>query len=225
MAEEAAYSVVDARRSAATLSDEAFREAFSACADILGACFVFHPTKERAADAFALLRGIDVALDWPFGEESRRVRAAACFGRGASEFPEAVAEEFVRLLRGAGFSPAPPWGSVYMDRDKVMYGRTWTMLRDWMRARGVRGLYDENDPEDQFGRMLVLAGELARTRPDLLCEFLGDHLLCWSDRFLAAFRKAARTETYRGLALLCETTLDDVRELLAIEPAARRMYR
>ena len=66
---------------------------------------------------------------------------------------------------------------------------------------------------------------MARDRPDLLCELLGDHMLCWSDRFLDVFSNAVLTDTYRGLALLCKATLDDVRELLAIEPAVRRMYR
>lgn len=225
MVQEKTYRIVERERSDAMLHDEGFIEAFAACADILGACFVFHPAKERASDAFALLRGIDIALDWPFGEEGVRAQAARRLGQGAGEFPAAVSEEFTRLLRGAGFSPAPPWGSVYMDHEKVMYGRTWVSLRDWMRAHAVSGLYAENDPEDQFGRLLVLAAEVARDRPDLLCELLGDHLLCWSDRFLDAFLDAARTETYRGLALLCKATLDDVRMLLAIEPAVRRIYR
>ena len=225
MVQEKTYRIVDRERSDEALHDEGFIGAFAACADILGACFVFHPVKERASDAFAMLRDIDVAIDWPFGEESARVQAARHFEQGAGELPEAVSEEFTRLLRGAGFSPAPPWGSVYMDRDKVMYGRTWVMLRDWMRAHGVSGLYAENDPEDQFGRLLVLAAKVARDRPDLLCELLGDHMLCWSDRFLDAFSNAALTDTYRGLALLCKATLDDVRELLAIEQAVRRMYR
>ena len=165
MVQEKTYRIVDRERSDGALHDEGFIEAFAACADILGACFVFHPVKERASDAFAMLRDIDVAIDWPFGEESARVQAARHFEQGAGEVPEAVSEEFTRLLRGAGFSPAPPWGSVYMDREKVMYGRTWVMLRDWMRAHGVSGLYAENDPEDQFGRLLVLAAKVARDRP------------------------------------------------------------
>lgn len=225
MAVEKPYSVVDVQANAEALADEQFLEAFAACADMLGACFLYHPVKEAAADAFGMLRGIDIAIDWPFGEESDRVRAAALLGAGADEFPDAVAQEFTRMVRGTGFSPAPAWGSVYMDREKVMYGRTWLMLRDWMRAHGVVGQYAENDPEDQFGRLLMLAAEVARNRPDLLSELLGDHLLCWSGRFLELFEAGAQTSTYRGVAVLCRTTLDDVRALLTIEPAVRRIYK
>lgn len=225
MVQETSYRILDEGRSAATIADESFLQAFSASAEILGACFVFHPVKEQAFRAFELLRGIDVALDWPFGEEAARKAAAECFGCCGGEFPDAVSEEFTRLVRGAGFSPAPPWGSVYMDRDKVMYGRTWVALRDWMRSHAIDGRYAENDPEDQFGRLLMLASAVARERADLLCELLGDHILCWSDRFLDAFFEAAHTEAYRGVALLCKATLADVRGLLAVEPAHRRLYR
>lgn len=225
MVQESSYRISDEGLNRATLSDGDFLKAFSACAEILGACFVFHPVKEPASRAFAMLREMDVASDWPFGDERLRMQAAELIERSGSEFPEAVSEEFVRLLRGAGFSPAPPWGSVYMDRDKVMYGRTWVELRDWMRAHAIGGRYRENDPEDQFGRLLMLTSTVARERADLLCELLGDHILCWSDRFLDAFLEAAYTEAYRGVALLCKATLSDVRGLLAVEPAHRRLYR
>ena len=225
MVQESSYRISDEGLNRATLSDGDFLQAFSACAEILGACFVFHPVKEPASRAFAMLRGMDVASDWPFGDDRLREQAADRLERSGSEFPGAVSEEFVRLLRGAGFSPAPPWGSVYMDRDKVMYGRTWVVLRDWMRSHAIDGRYAENDPEDQFGRLLMMASAVARERADLLCELLGDQILCWSDRFLDAFLEAARTEAYRGVALLCKATLADVRGLLAVEPAHRRLYR
>lgn len=222
---EKSYFVEDEEQSLAMLQNGEFIEAFAACVDILGACFLFHPVKEQAAQVFPALVNMDIALDWPFGEERDRREAASLLREGQDEFPREVGEEFTRLLRGPGIKPAPAWGSVYMDRDKVMYGRTWHMLRDWMREHGVKSLYEANDPEDQFGRLLMLCAQIARSRADLLCELLGEHVLCWSERFLSQFYDACETNTYRGLALLCRTTLRDVQSLLSIEPAVRRMYR
>ena len=71
MVQEKTYRIVDRERSDEALHDEGFIEAFAACADILGACFVFHPVKERASHAFAMLRDIDVAID------RRRISARA----------------------------------------------------------------------------------------------------------------------------------------------------
>ncbi|MBQ3106804.1 MAG: molecular chaperone TorD family protein, partial [Eggerthellaceae bacterium] len=141
---------------------------------------------------------------------------------------EGLTAAYTRLFRGPAKLPAPPWGSVYMDRDQVLYGWTWVELRNWMRAHGIQGTYDENDPEDHFARMLLLCSFLANEKPGLLCEFLADHLLCWSERFLALLQEASATlsyPVYEGLAVLAATTLDDIGELLGIQPAARRMHR
>ncbi len=45
--------------------------------------------------------------------------------------------EFRRLFVGPGVKPAPPWGSVYTDRDRVVFGASTLELRAWMRERGV----------------------------------------------------------------------------------------
>ena len=112
-----------------------------------------------------------------------------------------------------------------MDRDQVLYGWTWVELRAWLRVHGIQATYAENDPEDNFARMLALAATVAEERPGLLAELLGDHLLCWSDHFLGLLADAPDTSTYRGLALLARATLADIQELLGIQPATRRLYR
>jgi len=66
---------------------------------------------------------------------------------------------------------------------------------------------------------------VAQSRPEALGEFLADHLLCWSGRFLDAFQPAAGIATYEALAELARVTLDDVSNLADIVPARRRMYR
>ena len=45
--------------------------------------------------------------------------------------------EYRRLFVGPGVKPAPPWGSVYTDRDRVVFGASTLELRAWMRERGV----------------------------------------------------------------------------------------
>lgn len=143
----------------------------------------------------------------------------------ASEDAHELQRDWQRMFRGPGHLEAAPWGSVYMDHDQVMYGWTWVCLRDWMRKNGIEATYPENDPEDSFGRLLCLAGEITLQAPAKLPELLADHVLCWSPRFLETMVAAARTRTYKGIGMLCSATLDDVQDMLAITPAQRRMYR
>ncbi|MFR4802835.1 MAG: hypothetical protein ACLT98_05645 [Eggerthellaceae bacterium] len=101
----------------------------------------------------------------------------------------------------------------------MMYGRTWHMLR-WMRR--VTSLYEANDPEDQFGRLLMLCAQVARNRPDALCELLGDAYSVLV-RALLACSTAAKRRRITDLPC-CAATLRDVQGL-CWEPAVRRMYR
>lgn len=208
------------------LAEEGFVESFAGCMNLLGTCFVESPKTPAFKQAFDAVCALVSAGEWPFGEEDAQVRVRELLDRAQREDDEAFrVRAYTRLFRGPAKLPAPPWGSVYMDRDQVMYGWTWVELRTWMRAQGISGTYAENDPEDHFGRMLALAAVVAQSRPEVLGEFLSDHLLCWSSRFLDAFQPAAGIATYEALAELARVTLDDVSNLAGIVPARRRMYR
>ena len=219
-------STYDERNAEALLADDGFKMALRTAFALLGTAFVVSPKDPAFDDAIGALASMDLAADWPFGDVGAKGEADALLARGQTEeSTEDLVCAYTRLFRGPGHLPAPPWGSVYMDRDQVMYGWTWVELRAWMRANGFAALYQENDPEDHFGRLLLLGGEVLDARPCLLCEFLGDHVLCWSDHFLEQFTDCAESPTYTGLAILARTTLADVQDLLSITPSPRAFFR
>lgn len=51
--------------------------------------------------------------------------------------------EYRRLFVGPGVKLAPPWGSVYTDRDRVVFGASTLELRAWMREHGVARTADQ----------------------------------------------------------------------------------
>lgn len=223
--ELAPYGVADDDQLKMMLDDSDFMQALAVSMHLLGSCFTHRPVEGGSLDALQAIRNMDVVHDWPFGRDEVLVRAASMLDQGQTGDPHQLDLEFQRLFHGTGPRVAPPFGSVYMDHDQVINGWTWMALRDWMRIHGLTTRYEENEPEDQFGRMLVLAGDLASFRPDLLAEFLGDHLLCWSGHFLKLFQSDELPVIYRGLAVLAAATLDGVREMLGVVPARRRFYR
>ena len=212
--------------SAELLANEDFTTAFEASFRLLGTLFVFSPKTEEFQSAFAALQAMGGLENWPFGTEEELAEASKLLARAtAEESQKDQVVAYTRLFRGPGHLYAPPWGSVYMDRDQVMYGWTWVNLRTWMRERGYAGLYEENDPEDQLGRLLLLACEIVKTKPEALCEFLGDHVLCWSGRYLELLAEHAESPTYDLLAVLTQATLADVQDLLGIRCGLRKLYR
>lgn len=207
------------------IENEEFVSAFCTSMNLLSAALLNSPKSDDFTRALEILRIVDMPRDWPFGAPENLQTAERLLDKGAQETEQDLVVEYTRLFRGPAALPAPPWGSVYMDRDQVFYGWTWIELRRWLREHGIEGTYEDNDPEDNFARMLGLAGTIAEQKPGLLAEFLADHLLCWSPRFLELLEAACVSPTYQGLAALSRITLDGIQNMLGITPAARKMRR
>ncbi|KAB1651575.1 Tat proofreading chaperone DmsD [Adlercreutzia muris] len=194
--------------------------------------FLNDPRTGDAADAFAALAELDVAAaaaQWPFaGDEIAAVEGALAAmkeGLAAGADHDDVVWEYRRLFVGPGHLPAPPWGSVYTDRECVVFGESTLALRAWMRAVGVERLADERTPEDHIGLMLALLSFLAAERPELVDDYLRDHLLTWAPHYLEALEEAAEQPFYVGLARLTRLTLVGLQRERGLTVELPRFYR
>ena len=123
--------------------------------------FLNDPRTGDAADAFAAMAELDVAAaaaEWPFVDEATAADALALMREGlaAGADNENLVWEYRRLFVGPGHLPAPPWGSVYTDRECVVFGEATLALRAWMRRVGVARPADVRPPEDHIGLMQAL---------------------------------------------------------------------
>lgn len=194
--------------------------------------FLNDPRTGDAADAFAALAELDVAAaaaQWPFaGDEVAAVEGALAAmkeGLAAGADHDDVVWEYRRLFVGPGHLPAPPWGSVYTDRECVVFGESTLALRAWMRTVGVERLADERTPEDHIGLMLALLSFLAAERPELVDDYLRDHLLTWAPHYLEALEEAAEQPFYAGLARLTRLTLAGLQRERGLTVELPRFYR
>lgn len=194
--------------------------------------FLNDPRTGDAADAFAALAELDVAAaaaQWPFaGDEVAAVEGALAAmkeGLAAGADHDDVVWEYRRLFVGPGHLPAPPWGSVYTDRECVVFGESTLALRAWMRTVGVERLADERTPEDHIGLMLALLSFLAAERSELVDDYLRDHLLTWAPHYLEALEEAAEQPFYAGLARLTRLTLVGLQRERGLTVELPRFYR
>lgn len=191
--------------------------------------FLNDPRTGDAADAFAAMAELDVAAaaaEWPFVDEATAADALALMREGlaAGADNENLVWEYRRLFVGPGHLPAPPWGSVYTDRECVVFGEATLALRAWMRRVGVARTTDERTPEDHIGLMLTLLSYLAEERPDLVDEYLRDHLLTWALHYLEALEAAADHPFYQGLAALTRSTLLGLQAARGLEVTLPHFY-
>ncbi|NLS56446.1 Tat proofreading chaperone DmsD [Hafnia alvei] len=188
----------------------------------LGALFYYPPESEACTPLVEILSSSEWRSEWPYGSEQQLEQCVALLTTATNEPLE---DAYQRLFIGPHALPAPPWGSVYLDKESVLFGDSTLALRQWMRLHHIEGQSEQQEPEDQFGLMLMMAAWLAETQPQALGEFLSVHLLPWSSRYLTLMIQDAQHPFYQGLAELALLTLSAWQQQLAIVPAVSELYR
>lgn len=138
----------------------------------------------------------------------------------------ALATDFQLLFEGMDVMPAPPWGSVYLDREQVIFGDSLLRYREFLAQQQMALDTGMREPEDQFGLMLLALVNLIEQQPDYAAarELLEQHLLPWAYRYLELVEKNAKTQTYRYLAVAMQQWLHYVQQELVLTPADMKVY-
>ena len=198
----------------------------------LGPFFRYDPSREfdvigPSYDAIAQMDAQAASREWPFADAKTVFKALCLMQEGLEDDLDesAIVWEYRRLFVGPGHKAAPPWGSVYTDKDGVMFGGTWVALREWMRANGLAVEGEGREPEDHIGLMLELMAWIADNRPELLGDYLALHLLPWAGHFADGMRDAAQHPFFEGLAVLTKASLDGIQEALGLQVESPRFYR
>ena len=199
----------------------------------LGPFFRYDPKREMdvigpSYDAIATMNAQVAAAEWPFVPDSEAFGALCLMQEGLEDDLDenAIIWEYRRLFVGPTRKAAPPWGSVYTDKDCVMFGASWVALREWMRASGIAVEDGQSrEPEDHIGLMLEMMAWLADNRPELVADYLRLHLLPWAGHFLDGMYEAAQHPFFEGLARLTKASLEGIQRELELDVETPRFYR
>lgn len=204
-------------------------EAIAFIGEVLGPLFLYDPTDAAIAPTYEMLAALDVdeaAREWPLVDDDVARGALALMTGGIAEgVGDDVVWEYRRLFVGPGPKAAPPWGSVYTDRECVVFGEATLALRQWMRENGISRPGDGTEPEDHIGLMLLLLAWVARNRADLLDDYAAMHLLTWAPHFLEEMEAAAASPFFEGLAALTRASLAGVASARGLAVETPRFYR
>jgi TorA maturation chaperone TorD len=216
------------------------------CLTILGGCFSRDPHKAENRAFFDGLKAYAEQGAWPFGNPAACAEAFGQIKEGLTDpdylaeaagadsanatedkkepAPSRLSKEFQRMFVGPEHFAAPAWGSVYLDKEGVLYGPSLFSLRAWLKDNGILVNLNAKEPEDHVGTMLLLAGWIAQNRPELFCEFMGVRLMPWLPTYLDLFEKDARDPFYVGLARLARETTQALVRDMGIRIDQRRIY-
>ena len=149
---------------------------------LLGAAFYYAPDDERIARVLQFFQQPNWQQEWmSFVDEKTLKKSTALITEGLHQNLD---EQYQALFIGPNALPAPPWGSVYLDPESVIFGQSLLALRTFLKQHQIAFQSNQDEPEDHIGLMLMLAAYLAENRPHLLPEFLSQHLLTWASYFL-----------------------------------------
>ncbi|RKF20071.1 DMSO reductase [Alginatibacterium sediminis] len=135
--------------------------------------------------------------------------------------------DFFLLFEGGEIMHAPPWGSVYLDKEQVIFGDSLLSYRSFLKRQGIELNTGMREPEDQFGLMLFAMSQLIETNSDIriIKELLTEHLLVWCYRYLELVEANALSNSYKVLAQLAKQWCEVVQSGLEIQPETKKIYR
>lgn len=211
--------------------DQATCEQVAFIGQTLAPFFLYDPVRqaESVEPMYRAMAELDVdaaAAEWPFADAASVRPALGLMHDGLADgITDELMWEYRRLFVGPGKKAAAPWGSVYTDRECVVFGESTLALRAWMRERGIDFLGQKGEPEDHIGLMLMLMAWIATNRPELLEEYLRVHLFTWACHFLEGAEAAAEHEFFKGLAALSRESLAAIQDALGISVTYPRFFR
>ncbi|MCL6570471.1 MAG: molecular chaperone TorD family protein [Bacillus sp. (in: Bacteria)] len=137
-------------------------------------------------------------------------------------------EEFNTLFVGPNVLPAPPWESVYLGKENLLFEEQTLKVRDCYREYGLKFIRENNEPEDHIVIELEFLAYL--TQQTLECEertaisnlwkdqmaFLDNHFLQWTPKFCELLLKSAQSKWFIGAALLLKEYIALEHEITAI---------
>ena len=165
--------------------------------NLVGALFSLDPADTRMRPFLAELARQPTAMASSSAADGEAALVPARLGQrfdGA-----ALHRTYMDLFVGPAPLEAPPWGSVYLDVERSLYGPTTSRLRIFLTEEGIVTKVPSSGPEDHFGTLCWIGAWLvAEGRMKAFDELLGQHVLPWAPRYLQALGLAAQARVSAG---------------------------
>lgn len=188
---------------------------------VLGYLFYYSPNKVDYRQALNVLPSLPEAFD----ADNQALATALISQIDLAEDRHALEQRYNELFIGIGELAAPPWGSVYLDSEGIVMGESTVDFRQFLAIKGIELTTDMNEPEDQFGLMLMTFAQLMEQEAyDAAAELLQVHLLPWGPRYLELLI-AQNDAFYSKLAEVAELYLRELTEAFELVPTARPLFR
>ncbi|ABV35920.1 cytoplasmic chaperone TorD family protein [Shewanella sediminis HAW-EB3] len=194
----------------------------SAASGILHNVFYSRPTPEFLCSLSSILK------QWPLQTVPSKMAIEHIVNSIEIDDVTTLDEDYHALFVGPGKRHAYPWGSVYTDKEKLLFGDSTVAFEHFCLSHGIEFELDGNEPTDHVGLLLgALSTLLKQSDPEHLqavSSLLEVHLLPWVSAFLDAVDENSVTGYYRGFSKLLRIWINDWELNLKLNPTSTRLY-
>lgn len=193
--------------------------------DLLRRIFIEEPTVEF----MHFLQKDKNLKHFPFANQNEHLQSAitqlknylkkSAFKAGEDDF-ENLHWDYTRLFIGPEAPPAPPWESVYVSKDKLLFQESTNAVKRFYESSGFKLENNEHEAADHIGFELDFMYHLSsqsienleksKTLKTLLEQqnkFLKNHLLAFSNAFTCNMIQYADIDFYRACAVILQEFL------------------
>lgn len=186
---------------------------------VIGSLFYYSPDSPQVNPLIPQIESLSELFEW-----SDRAKIKLVCQNIELPREEELIWQFSVLFEGQGEMVAPPWGSVYLDKDNLLMGESTVAYRHFLAQNGIAFSADICQPEDQFGLMLLAAAQLLeQEKTEAVKELLEQHLMPWSYRYLECLSNNTISPFYAALANIATLFLQDLQTQYALKPAEIRL--
>lgn len=144
-----------------------------------------------------------------------------------AEHGDVLNDDFISLFEGREVMHAPPWGSVYLDKEEVIFGDSTLRYRSFLVEQGITLDTGMREPEDQIGLILMAMSQLVENNKDIeeVKTLLREHLFPWCYRYFDLFEQHAESKSYQLLAQIARRWCQSLQQELDITAPKWPLYR
>jgi len=196
---------------------------------------------ERPDDAFLkIIVAEELFSDWPLtGDHPSTRQGLSIMRQFASDYDAAsftsLNRDYARLFVGPDHLLAPPWESVYLGREHLLFEEETYAVREFYARFGLQTPSLNVEPDDHFALELAFVAHCCTLALEALergddealdrvltagHEFLSEHLLRWAPAFLERVIERSQSDFYRGAAYLARGCLAGVEQTM--KPITKR---
>jgi putative dimethyl sulfoxide reductase chaperone len=192
-----------------------------------GTMIMFDPSQECIHDFWTkgILKSLPVSSDNP-----RFILAASQLHESVGDElsnTKMMREDYLTLFTVTGNPLAPPYESVYRNKDQSIFDRQTFEVREFYNSYGWESKFKGNIPDDHLGVELLFLTILIEKYlefEDKACEeemkkeirrFIDQHILSWVPKWNAHIQEHSKTMGYKGIGTLIFAVAEDIHGILS----------